>query len=60
MKIFEVGAENAYLRTREASPDKVPGNQLLALQGALLDLEWNDLPHDIKADLLEEGEKRDY
>ncbi len=52
--LSEVGAVEAYHRTKEAFPDKVSLNMLYALQGALLDLPWNELPPDLEMNLRHE------
>ena len=57
-ELYEVGVVNAYLRVKQSYPDKVSPNLLYALQGAVLDLEWNKLPPDIKADLIKELESK--
>ena len=51
-----VGAVDAYLRikARDINVSKV---MLYALQGALLDIHWNDLPLDMKARLVQEAEQ---
>ena len=51
-----VGAVDAYLRikARDINVSKV---MLYALQGALLDIHWNDLPLDMKAQLVFEAEQ---
>ncbi len=41
----------AYLRAKEAFPDRVSLNLLWALQAAVLDLRWDDLPSGMKEDL---------
>jgi DNA transformation protein len=48
---FEVGVEEAYRKVRAAYPEKVSLNMLYALQGALLDLPWNELPEEMKSQL---------
>lgn len=53
--LYEVGAAEAYRRTKAAHPDKVSLNMLYALQGALLDLPWNELPPEMKEALLVEA-----
>lgn len=49
--LYEVGVVEAYRRTKAVFPDKVSLNMLYALQGALLDLPWNELPPDMAAKL---------
>jgi DNA transformation protein len=46
--LFDIGIEEAYRRVRIAYPDQVSLNMLYALQGALLDLPWNELPEHLK------------
>jgi DNA transformation protein len=56
--LYEVGVLEAYRRAKSAYPDKVSVNMLYALQGALLDLPWNDLPPDMREKLrIEAGEE---
>lgn len=52
----EIGAVGAYLRIkdRDINVSKV---MLYALQGALMDVHWNDLPPDLKTQLVAEAEK---
>jgi hypothetical protein len=49
--VAEIGVVESYLRVKAAYPDKVSLNLLYGLQAALLDLPWNELPPDIKAEL---------
>lgn len=51
-----VGAVDAYrrIKARDINVSKV---MLYALQGALLDIHWNDLPLDMKAQLVLEAEQ---
>lgn len=53
--LSDIGAAEAYLRTKAAFPDKVSLNMLYALQGALLDLPWNELPPDLALKLRSEA-----
>ena len=46
-----IGAVEAYRRVKLAFPDRVSLNMLYALQGALLDIPWDLLPDDMKAEL---------
>ncbi len=48
----DVGVINAYLRLRESRPHQVTRNALWGLQAALLNLPWNELPPDLKRELL--------
>ena len=50
-QLSEVGAVEAYRRAKAAFPDQVALNLLYALQGALLDLEWIQLPPEMKSQL---------
>lgn len=49
--VANLGVVETYLRVKAAYPDKVSLNLLYGLQAALLDLPWNELPPDIKAEL---------
>ena len=51
-----VGAVDAYrrIKARDINVSKV---MLYALQGALLDIHWNDLPLDMKAQLVMQAEQ---
>ena len=49
--VASIGVVESYLRVKAAYPDKVSLNLLYGLQAALLDLPWNELPPDIKAEL---------
>lgn len=49
--VAAIGVIEAYKRVKAAYPDKVSLNLLYGLQAALLDLPWNELPPDIKAEL---------
>lgn len=53
-----MGAVEAYrrIKARDINVSKV---MLYALQGALLDIHWNDLPSDLKAQLVFEAESSD-
>lgn len=44
----KLGAVKVFKIVKSAYPHKVTLNLLYALQGALLDLPWNEIPHDIK------------
>lgn len=50
-ELFDIGVEEAYRKVRAAYPDRVSLNMLYALQGALLDLPWNELPEEMKSQL---------
>jgi DNA transformation protein and related proteins len=49
--VGNIGVVESYLRVKAAYPDMVSLNLLYGLQGALLDLQWNELPPDIKTEL---------
>ena len=49
--VAELGVVETYRRVKAAYPEKVSLNLLYGLQAALLDLPWNELPPDIKAEL---------
>ncbi|NJN44122.1 MAG: TfoX/Sxy family protein [Anaerolineae bacterium] len=50
----ELGAVEAYRRVKARYPGRVSLNLLWALQGALLDLPWNEIPPDMKEKLRKE------
>ena len=50
----ELGAVEAYRRVKAAFPGRVSLNLLWGLQGALLDLPWNELPPEMKDRLIGE------
>ena len=56
--LSRIGAVEAYrrIRARDINVSKV---MLYALQGALMDVHWNDLPPDLKAQLVTEAEATD-
>jgi len=49
--VVSLGVVETYKRVKAAYPEKVSLNLLYALQAALLDLPWNELPPDIKDEL---------
>lgn len=49
-----VGAVEAFRRVREIEPAKASLNLLWALQGALMDIHWTDVPDEIKQSLIDE------
>ena len=57
--VAEIGVVESYLRVKAVYPDKVSLNLLYGLQAALLDLPWNELPPDIKAELKRQVEDFD-
>jgi len=52
--VVKLGVVETYKRVKAAYPEKVSLNLLWGLQAALLDLPWNELPPDIKAELRKE------
>jgi DNA transformation protein len=54
--VARLGVVETYKRVKAAYPEKVTLNMLYGLQAALLDIPWNELPPDIKAQLREEVE----
>lgn len=57
--VADIGVVETYLRVKSAYPDKVSLNLLYGLQAALLDIPWNELPPDIKAELKNQVENSD-
>lgn len=51
-ELREAGALEAYRRLRAAYPSAITRVCLYALQGALLDCHWNDLPAGLKEQLI--------
>jgi DNA transformation protein and related proteins len=49
--VARLGVVETYMRVKGAYPEKVSLNLIYGLQAALLDLPWNELPPDIKAEL---------
>ena len=49
--VAELGVVENYCRVKVACPEKVSFNLLYALQAALLDLPWSELPLDIRNEL---------
>ena len=50
-EVAKLGVVETYKRVKAAYPEKVSLNLLYGLQAALLDIPWNELPPDIKAEL---------
>ncbi len=50
----EQGAVTAYVHLKKCFPDEVSLNALWAMQAALLDCDWRDLPGELKARLKSE------
>ena len=55
-QLFAVGVVDAYLRVKAAYPERVSLNLLFALQGALMDLPWDQLPPEVKESLVRQVE----
>ncbi len=53
-ELERVGVVETYRRVRELRPGDVSLNLLWALQGALMDLHWSDVPDEIKQQLMEQ------
>lgn len=49
--VAHLGVVETYKRVKAAYPEKVTLNMLYGLQAALLDIPWNELPLEIKAQL---------
>ena len=56
--VVSLGVIETYKRVKAAYPEKVSLNLLYALQAALLDLPWNELPPDIKRELKQQVESQ--
>jgi DNA transformation protein len=52
-QLDEVGSVEAYVRLRERFPRTINLVALYALEGALLDVHWNHLPPEVKAEIVE-------
>lgn len=57
--IEAVGPAEAFRRVRKLHPDRVNNTLLWQLVGALLDLDWRELPADIKQHMLFEVEAKE-
>jgi len=55
--VAELGVVETYKRVKVVYPEKVTLNMLWGLQAALLDLPWNELPSDIKEELIKQVKK---
>jgi DNA transformation protein len=53
--LAEVGVIEAYLRAKEAYPDQVSLNLLYGLQAAMMDIDWKQIPENVKSDLREQA-----
>lgn len=49
--VVALGVVETYKRVKAAYPKQVSLNLLYGLQAALLDISWNELPPDVKAEL---------
>jgi len=56
--VVSLGVLETYKKVKAAYPEKVSLNLLYALQAALLDLPWNELPPDIKEELKQQVENQ--
>jgi len=52
-----IGVVEIYKQVKAAYPDKVSLNMLYGLQAALMNINWKDLPLDIKEDLKRQVEE---
>jgi hypothetical protein len=52
--VERLGVVETYLRVKAAFPDRVSLNMLWGLQGAVMEIPWNQIPEDIKLDLLKQ------
>lgn len=55
--LVALGVVEVYRRLKERFPDRVSLNALWGLQGAVLNLHWNQLPPEMKAELRAEVQK---
>jgi DNA transformation protein len=55
----DLGAAEAYRRLRDAGTPGLSRNLLWAMEGALLDIDWRDLPPEIRTHLLAETDGRE-
>jgi len=55
--VAKLGVVETYKRVKNAYPEKVSLNLVYGLQAAHLDLPWNELPPDIKAELKRQVEQ---
>ena len=55
-EIRELGAAEVFHRVKSRSPEATSLNLLWALQGALMEVHWHDVPDEIKQQLLAEVE----
>ena len=52
--VAKLGVVETYKRVKAAYPEKVTLNMLWGLQATLLDLPWNQLPLDIKEEMMKQ------
>ena len=52
--VAKLGVVETYRRVKAAYPEKVTLNMLWGLQATLLDLPWNQLPLDIKEEMMKQ------
>ena len=55
--VASLGVIETYKRVKAAHPEKVSLDPLYGLQAALLDLPWNELPHEIIDELKKQVEQ---
>ena len=56
-ELQKLGVVEAYLRTKDAYPDRVSLNLLYGLQAGLLDIDWKALPESMKRELRKQAER---
>ena len=55
-RLREVGVVDAYILVKQQFPNNTSLNLLWALQGAIMDVHWLQVPDDIKTELLSQIE----
>jgi DNA transformation protein and related proteins len=55
--VEKIGVVETYKRVKAAYPEKVSLNMLYGLQAAVMNINWKDLPLDIKEDLKRQVEE---
>jgi DNA transformation protein and related proteins len=55
--VAKIGVVETYKQVKAAYPEKISLNMLYGLQAALMDINWKDLPLDIKEDLKRQVEE---
>jgi hypothetical protein len=55
--VATIGVVETYKQVKAAYPEKVSLNMLYGLQAALMNINWKDLPLDIKEDLKRQAEE---